>query len=85
MIRLGKVSVLSHPKKHTLEHAYTHTHTPQKEKSLAGWLESLVPLLPAHFPTSPLSCVLSHEHSMHQNLTPLSTRIHYNMRISLQG
>lgn len=44
MIRLGKVSVLSHPKKHTLEHTHT-----KRQKS--GWVESLVSLLT--FPQAP--------------------------------
>lgn len=53
MIRLGKVSMLAYSQKHT------HTH---KEK--CGWLESLS----SRSPTTLLSCVLSHELSMHQNL-----------------
>ena len=52
MIRLGKVSVLSHPKKHTLEHAYTHTHHKKKKVWLAGW-RALSLFSPLTFPQAP--------------------------------
>lgn len=54
MIRLGKV-MLAHLQK------YTHTH---KGKAWIGWRAYPLSLSP----TNSLSCVPSHEHSMHQNL-----------------